>query len=215
MSKSINEILDYKKSEKTPEFNNTKFFSEKMKDYANVPGEKIQINVPPELAKTVLENCFQHFLSKENKKLIWRPEYDEIVSWIMDNEGRGLFLFGECGLGKSMLSRYVIPAILYAYFNKYSMICSAQEMNSRLDEVLELKIISLDDIGTESLLNEFGNKRLAFAEVMDSVERKAKLAIISTNLNAHEIEQRYGTRTLDRIVATTKRIEFKGDSFRK
>lgn len=201
--------------ENIKDFDNSKFFNERIKNYNFGPGEKIQIKVPTEIAKTVLEDCFKHFLSMENKELIWKPEYDEIVTWLQCNDGRGLFLYGPCGLGKSLLSRSVIPAILGVYFNRGVFICTAQEMNSKIEDVLERKIISLDDIGVESYLNEFGNKRLAFAEVMDSIERKAKLAIISTNLNGAEIEQRYGTRTLERIISTTKRIEFKGETLRR
>ncbi len=55
---------------------------------------------------------------------------------------------------------------------------------------------------------------MAFAEVMDAVERESKLIIISSNLNGKEIENRYGTRTFERIISTTKRIEFRGESFR-
>jgi len=197
------------------DFDNSKFFNERIKGRNFGQREKIQIKVPTEFAKTVLENCFKHFLSKENKELVWKQEYDEVVKWLEGNDGRGLLLFGECGLGKSMLSRYVIPAILTLYFNLGVSVYTAQEMNTKLEEVLEHNIISLDDVGIESVLSEYGNKRLAFAEIIDSVERKAKLVIISTNLNAHEIEQRYGTRTIDRIIATTTRIEFKGESFRK
>lgn len=177
-----------------------------------VPDEKVDIHIPN--AKTVLENAYRYFLSKQNVELIWRKEYDHVADWLEKNEGRGLLLYGDCGLGKSMLSRYVIPAIVLRYQRKVIKSFTAQQMNKNIDEILSKKLISLDDIGTEDVSVEFGNKRVAFAEVMDAVERDSKLVIISTNLQGSGIEDRYGTRTLERIISTTKRIEFKGESLR-
>ena len=214
MKQSIDQILNRKSMENTEIFNDKDYFANKMKNYGlPVPEEKIYIKIPN--ARAIFENSFRYFLSKENKELVWFPEYEEVVKWIEDNDGRGLLLYGDCGRGKSMISRYVIPSILFAYKNKVICIKTAQEMNIVLDDVLEKKLISLDDIGTEDILNKFGNKRLALAEIMDAVERKSKLIIISTNLSGREIEQRYGTRTMERIISTTKRIEFKGDSLRR
>ncbi len=68
----------------------------------------------------------------------------------------------------------------------------------------------LDDIGTEEVSNVYGNKRLAFAEIMDSAEKYGKLVIVSSNLTVAEIKKRYGDRVLDRVVATTKRVLFEG-----
>ncbi|WP_236264068.1 hypothetical protein [Dysgonomonas sp. Marseille-P4677] len=88
-------------------------------------------------------------------------------------------------------------------------------MNSRIDYVLSRHIISLDDIGTEEVCNQYGNKRLAFAEIMDAAEKYNKLLIVSTNLSVDDIRRRYGERVLDRIKATTHRVLFEGESLRR
>lgn len=181
----------------------------------NMPtlADRVLIQIPE--AKTILENCFKFFLSKQYGTFIWQPEYEEVAKWLENSEGRGLLLFGDCGRGKSLLARYVLPAILLKYARKVVTVYDVQEMNTKIDEVLKKHIISIDDIGTEEVINNFGNKRLAFAEIMDAAEKYGKLVIISTNLTGQELADRYKDRVLDRIVATTKRIEFKGNSLRK
>ena len=89
-----------------------------------------------------------------------------------------------------------------------------QDMNRDIDLVLSKHIISLDDIGTEEVSIKYGERRMAFAEVMDAAEKHGKLVIVSTNLNESELKERYGDRVLDRIKATTSRILFTGKSLR-
>lgn len=178
-----------------------------------LPSEKIYIRIPG--AKTILENCFKYFLSMQGKGFDWLPEYDKVCDWLEDNQGRGLFLYGNAGRGKSLLSMYVIPAIILKYTSKVVRAYDTQEMNERLDEVLTKQLISLDDIGTEEVVNAYGNKRRAFPEIVDAAEKYGKLLIISTNLSGPDIIERYGTRTMERIVSQTVRVEFKGDSLRK
>lgn len=62
---------------------------------------------------------------------------------------------------------------------------------------------------------EYGNKRVYFAEIMDIVEKQNKLIIVNSNLTGAKFKEKYGERILDRIIATTHRIEFKGNSLRK
>jgi DNA replication protein DnaC len=123
-------------------------------------------------------------------------------------------MYGDCGRGKSMLLRYVLPVILLKYANKVVSVFDVQQMNKKPDDVLSKHIIGLDDIGTEDISVLNGNKRSVFSEVMDCAEKYAKLLIIATNLNSEQIEQIYGTRVIERIISTTRRIEFKGKSFR-
>lgn len=178
-----------------------------------LPADKVLIQIPN--AKTILDDCFKYTLSRQNAEFIWQPEYDEVVKWFENNQGRGLFLYGDCGRGKSLLSRYVIPAILLKCMKKVVTVYDIQEMNAKIDEVMKKHIISLDDVGTEEISVNYGNKRLAFAEIMDSVEKHGKLVIVSTNLKKDAIIERYGERIYDRIISTTYRVEFKGNSLRK
>ena len=162
----------------------------------------------------MLQDALTFFLSKRNEELKWLPEYDNVAKWLENNNGRGIFMYGNCGRGKSLLGRYVIPAILLKYCGKVTSVFDIQEMNKNIDLVMSKQIISLDDIGTEEMINNFGNKRLAFAEIMDAAEKQGKLMIISTNLTQNEIIEQYGDRILDRIKSITERILFNGESLR-
>ena len=73
----------------------------------------------------------------------------------------------------------------------------------------------VDDLGVESQLKEFGNVRNVFDELIDSVEQDGKLIIITTNLNQDELIKKYGKGVYERLLVTTKRIRFNGESFRK
>lgn len=179
----------------------------------NTPLDRVMVSVPG--AKAVVTAYFEHFLSDGEQRFTWLPEYDEVAEWLGDNKGRGLFLYGNCGRGKSMLARNVIPAILFAYHNKVVTVADVSDMNRDLDTLLQKHIIALDDIGTESVSVVYGNKRLAFAEVMDAAEKYGKLIIVTSNLRKEEIIARYGMRIFDRIISTTKRVEFKGLSLRR
>lgn len=179
----------------------------------NLPSPRVEIRIPE--AEDVLRQALAFFLEQNGHTLQWLPEYAEVGRWLAGNEGRGLFLFGSCGRGKSMLCRYVLPAILFGYYRRVVSVFDTVEMNSRIDYVLSRHIISLDDIGTEEVSYQYGNKRLAFAEIMDAAEKHNKLLIISTNLSVEEIRSRYGERVLDRIRSTTRRVLFEGKSLRK
>lgn len=177
-----------------------------------VPGERVCIEL--DNARAWLENALRYFLYLDGRGMKWLPEYDEVVSWLAKNDGQGLFLYGNCGRGKSLMVRYVLPAIFLKCFNKVVNVFDAQEMNCELDKVLSKRLLSLDDIGTESVLNQYGNRRTAFAEVMDAAEKDGKLVLISTNLQECDLRQQYGDRVLERVRACTKRVMFSGDSVR-
>lgn len=178
-----------------------------------LPKERQSLRV--ENPKVIMQNALNYFLRFEAIKAIWKPEYDDVSTWLENTQGRGLFMYGNCGLGKSLLGRFVIPAILLKYCRKVVSVYSMNEVNKNIDEVLTRPIISIDDVGTEDIANSYGNKRSAFAEIMDEVEKKGKLIIISTNLSNEELIEKYGTRVMERIISTTKRIKFNGESLRK
>lgn len=178
-----------------------------------LPGTKVNIHVPD--AQRVLKDAFAYFLSAEKRKAVWLPEYDEVADWLTDNKGRGLFLYGDCGRGKSLLCRYILPAILLKYCQKVVSVFDIQEMNRNIDYVLSKHIVGLDDIGTEQQSIKYGERRTAFAEIMDMAEKRNNLVIVSSNLFASGIQSVYGDRVLDRIKSTTRRIFFEGESLRR
>ncbi len=177
------------------------------------PSDTVKIEISN--AKGAFSACFQFMINNQCKKMVWLPEYEHVVNWLENNNGRGLFMTGTCGRGKSLIGRFVLPALLLKYCRKVVSVYDTNYMNANIDEILKKHIIYLDDIGTEEISVKFGERRSAFAEIVDAAEKQGKLLIISTNLKSEPFSEKYGGRTLDRIIAITKIIKFEGESLRK
>lgn len=177
--------------------------------FSPIPG-KVFISIPD--AKGHLERGLAFFVGEG---YTWLPEYEKVALWLSNNNGRGLLCFGNCGRGKSVICGKIIPLLLNHYCHKIVSCYDSQTMNNDIDDVKRKHIIYIDDIGIENVSIKFGEKRLAFPEIVDEAEKKGKLLIITTNLSLSEIEQKYGERTKDRLIALVEPVLFKGKSMRK
>lgn len=178
----------------------------------------VSIKIPN--AEERLRGGLDYFVNVFSRGAVTKAAWDEanyrpIVDWMTDNQGRGLLMIGNCGLGKSLIGKYILPYLIRDSCRKVVNIFNAQELNSKPDEILSYHIIYIDDIGTENVSNIYGNKRIPFMELCDAVEQKGKLLICSTNLTLDELAEKYGERTIDRLRATTKVVPFVGQSLRK
>ena len=187
---------------------------ERLKDTGFSPcPDIVRISVPN--AKEVLMRGLEHFLGKENVK--WLPEYEHVTQWLSDNKGRGLLLVGDCGRGKSLICRKILPIVINYYFKKNVTVYDATDLNkkSMTNEILSSHLTCLDDLGTENELNDFGTKRIVFCELADLAEKQGKILLLTTNLSEEELRQKYGERTIDRLHAITRKIVFRGNSLRR
>ena len=163
-------------------------------------------------SKGVFQDALDYFLSIENKTMTLLPEYNKICEWLTDNHNTGLMLIGNCGVGKTFITRYVIPAIFYE--KKKVILRVYDDMNKNIDEIITKKYVVLDDVGTEEVSNSFGNKRLAFAEIVDNAEKNGNMLIITTNLSGDQLKEKYGLRVYDRLLKITTSIVFNQKSLR-
>lgn len=147
---------------------------------------------------------------------VWQPEYDDVAEWLTDNEGRGLWLCGECGRGKTLIGAKILPVVLNQCNSprKIVSLYDAKELNSRYAEIAEKHIIYIDDVGKEGVSVEYGNRNLRFADIVDETEKRGKLLMFSTNLSQEEMAAKYGERTVDRLRAVTRKVVFRGGSMR-
>ena len=184
--------------------------------------QRLHIQIPQ--AHEQLWAGLRYYLGEETK---WLPCYDEVATWLADNKGRGLLCVGDNGLGKTLICQNIIPVLLQQNMRRIVRTYSALDMNLKIDELLRIKLLGIDDVGTEPLETiSYGVRRIAFSELVDASEKKGTLLILSTNLRTNHgtdragntipsIEDRYGLRTYDRLKAVVKSVTFKGKSFRK
>jgi len=118
---------------------------------------------------------------------------------------------GECGLGKSTILNYVIPAIFRTRTNKILRSVPAKELGA-VDRN-KAPFIIIDDLGTESIKNDYGTKIDAVADAISYAEDSSKTLLITTNLTPQALKERYDERTLDRL-RKCKVVIIKGKSFR-
>lgn len=86
---------------------------------------------------------------------------------------------------------------------------------STLDEMCECNIV-LDDLGAESIKNEYGVRRDIVGEFICRYHTRGKGRLfITTNLRGTEIIDRYGGRVFDRIKQMCVPIHMDGKSKRK
>lgn len=169
----------------------------------------VQIRIPN--AKNVLWRGIQHFTGESAQ---WRPEYEIVAQWLSGNNGKGLLCLGNCGCGKTLICGKIMPLLLHHYHSKIITCYDAQQMNANIDRIKEKHIIYIDDVGTENVSVKYGERRMAFPELVDEAEKKGKLLLLSTNLSVQELKEKYGERTVDRLRAITTAVLFKGESMR-
>lgn len=169
-------------------------------------------------AKEALQECIRHYVGERAQ---WLPCYDEVADWLTDNKGRGLLCLGPCGLGKTLICCNVLPVLFYHYYKKIVSVYNAVDINTKIDSISRQRIVCLDDIGTEPDFINYGERHVAFSEIVDAAEKRGNLLVITTNLRTtstdtdkSSIEARYEQRTLDRLRAITKVVLFKGRSLR-
>ena len=139
------------------------------------------------------------------------PAYDEIIDWMVDTKRKGLILMGECGLGKSTILKYVIPAIFHTKLNKVLICIPAKELGPI--ERNEKPFILIDDLGTESIKIDCGTRVDYVADAISYAEDSSKTLLTSTNLTPIQLQSKYDERTLDRL-RRCKVVKFEGESLR-
>lgn len=168
-------------------------------------------------------------------KAQWLPEYDQVADWLSDNQGKGLMCIGDCGRGKTIITRDILPLVFKNYiqihdaqtdywFHPVYNYFQAKELKSRWDEIVRGKIICIDDVGTEPIAKVYGETHNYFSELVDLCNDRDKLLICSTNLTHAQLfggeedgivyPARCDQRTFSRLVGNTVRVYFEGEDLR-
>jgi len=154
----------------------------------------------------------------------WIEGYDDLAAWLEDNKGRGLFLVGAPGLGKTLFCRSILPVFLSEHGIGHVFV-SAQEMNDRYDELMKERCVIIDDLGTEPVeaVYGYGRRRRPFYDLCNAAERDGKLLVFNTRLSTDllgnplypdSVRRRYGEAVYSRLYATTKVVILEGPDMR-
>jgi DNA replication protein DnaC len=177
----------------------------------------------PDILRKAFKDCFIKY-DKTIKLFTWLPEYDQVIDWLADNKGKGLFLCGSYGRGKSNIINAVIRPLFQILDRRSIPGCHASLLpieksygiygKYTYENLLNKKIIYIDELGTEKMVTDYGEKYEAFIEILNNAEQNLNILIISSNLTADLFLARYGDRSLDRIERLCRIIKFEGDSLR-
>jgi len=154
---------------------------------------------------------------------------------------KGIYLFGNPGVGKTFLMQMfsqnqiasysmVSARTIEAEFSKAKTTKDSDEGGeteiSYYSHIIEIPMngnpygherlgLCIDDIGTETMGKHYGKEKNVITEViLNRYDNRLahKMTHVTTNLNAEEIEQRYGSRVRDRMREMFNILEFKTDS---
>lgn len=178
-----------------------------------VPRPRPQFQIPQ--ARMELVSALITISKTIGERLAWLPEYDQVAKWLGNTNGKGLFLYGNCGRGKSLLARYAIPMIYRRCLNRVFSVADCASPIANIDELLQRKFVVLDDIGRDTTFSTYGNRRDGVMEIISRAEaERDMLLVITSNFGQKELIEKYGDRTVDRIKYLCERIPFNGKSYR-
>lgn len=145
------------------------------------------------------------------------------------NPDRGLMLMGNVGVGKTFLADIVFKILRGA---KIRIECSDDDQvdylvppadatqnggvySSGADDLL-LGHVYLDDLGSESLRQSYGNILDRCGKFLTKYHSRGRgRLIVTTNLNGEGLGKRYGDRVFDRLVDKCIVLKFSGKSKRE
>ena len=174
-------------------------------------------------AKKRMKNALKLYI--KGKPVKWLKGYDKVVSWLTDNDCKGLLLVGTPGLGKSIICQRVLPYIIGKQYE--IKIVEARELHDRINELKRSRIVVIDNLGWEPR-KHYGDIDQSFYELCDNAECTGNILVIATNLATAPLEgrhlpsgyhdsilNRYGDGVLSRLHAITSLAIFEGPNMRE
>lgn len=154
----------------------------------------------------------RHFCGNDAQ---WLPEYDRVTQWLKDNKGKGLLVSGDAGVGKSILCREIIPRIINSRGeHDICSVVTAYKLAETGETGFNRGVIMIDDIGVEDDYTRYGAHRNIVREVIDEAEIYGHTLIMTTNLPQDKLREKYGERTVDRLMSLCDYVVIGGENFR-
>jgi len=156
---------------------------------------------------------------------------NEVRSYVDDldarlREGRGLWLFGDTGTGKTSLAMliskaaleagrtvaiYSLPKLLARIRRTYDSEPGGDSYLSFFEQLTSVDLLHIDDLGAEKR-SDWVLEQL-YALVNERYEAQRSI-VITTNLQHEELEEQIGPRTVSRLAQTCDEVEILGEDRR-
>lgn len=162
-------------------------------------------------------DCDNEILVKSICYLLSKDErYETELGFIFK---KGLWIRGNCGVGKSYLIKLVADNELNSV-QYISMVKLAKDLKKGIEPILSNdKTINLDDVGSEEItVNNYGNKTNWFKEFIEMAYFNTldfSKFIVSSNDSFDLIEEKYSYRVRERIREKFNILDVNFESLRK
>jgi DNA replication protein DnaC len=141
-------------------------------------------------------------------------------------EGRGLWIFGDTGTGKTTLAMliskaalesgrsvaiYSLPKLLARIRRTYDSEPGSDNYLSFFDKLTSVDLLHIDDLGAEKRSDWVLEQLYALINERYETERSV---VITTNLSHEELEEQIGSRTVSRLTEICDEVPVFGDDRR-
>lgn len=140
-------------------------------------------------------------------------------------QGKGIFFYGGCGVGKTHLS-FAILNHINQNTNLYSFAIYVPEFIQRIRdyysqgdveinpvlEIAKIPVLLVDDLGAERYTDWVSEQ---IVQLLDYRYRNKLSTIITSNLNLKELKEKVGERIYSRVVGLSKPVLVLNEDYRK
>jgi len=150
-------------------------------------------------------------ISQRSEMAVVRKTLEGWADRYPENSKRDIVLSGPSGTGKTFLlnaiaQRLIERDVQVLPISAYKFLEIARksyfENDGRLEELTGVKVLLLDDLGSEPMMQNVTIEQLF--NLIDERQRKGLSTVISTNLNEKDLKERYTERIVSRITDRKK-----------
>jgi len=203
------------------------FEKERFKDSGKFIASRIRSAKKCGIGTRYFNKTFRNYEAKGNEKAV--SECRLFCKNFVKNlaEGRGLFLTGTVGTGKTHLIAAIIDYIARIYKRKYNLLIIyftstglLSELKSSYEDKTSDELISDIKHCTLLVIDDFGAEKTTdwvletYFEIIDYRYANLYPTIIATNLTDIEIKQKLSERIMSRIYESCKGIKLTGKDYR-
>ena len=195
------------------------------KDYKRFP-----FTLKNESCKSFLSKAYMKEAGIDTLDGYAEEHISQMVDWLTSSDKWGVMLMGSVGNGKTTMMNATVCLLQTAYANSKSkdgMKMTSKTFNEPAKNITNaarkgqdlyegwITICAIDDLGEEpkEVLN-YGNAVTPVVDILEDRYRKREITLITTNLDADGIREKYGIRVADRLREMMMIIPFTNPSYR-